>query len=105
MDIALGMSKERCIRRGRRRFSFAPGLRDDREFADRFTATQIWKPYLPNAEWVTVSGNHLSMIVARNARKFATPLDQHLRPAPASMPEVSQGSSPDVPSDSESLAA
>ncbi|PYE28931.1 thioesterase superfamily protein [Rhizobium sp. PP-CC-3A-592] len=47
-------------------------------------AKRIWKTYLPEARWVSVSGNHLSMIVARNARKLAAVMDMHLRPAPIS---------------------
>ncbi|KQR77441.1 thioesterase domain-containing protein [Rhizobium sp. Leaf341] len=46
-------------------------------------AVRIWKPYLPNAAWTVSSGNHLSMIVARNARKLAALTDRHLQPANA----------------------
>ncbi|TCM55800.1 thioesterase domain-containing protein [Rhizobium sp. PP-F2F-G48] len=46
-------------------------------------APRIWKPYLPQAEWITVSGNHLSMIVARNGKNLAALMDRSLRDAAA----------------------
>lgn len=51
-------------------------------------AKRIWSPFLPEARWVAVSGNHLSMIVGRNARKLAAVMDMHLRPAPVSASET-----------------
>jgi thioesterase domain-containing protein len=44
-------------------------------------ARAIWQPYLPNAEWIKVAGNHQSMIVGRNARAVAAILDSKLSAA------------------------
>ncbi len=52
-------------------------------------ARRIWKAYLPKARWVSASGSHLSMIVARNARTLAAMMDMHLRPAPLSASDTS----------------
>ncbi|TCP88963.1 thioesterase domain-containing protein [Rhizobium sp. PP-CC-2G-626] len=52
-------------------------------------ARRIWKAYLPEARWVSASGNHLSMIVARKARKLAAVMDMHLRLIPISASETS----------------
>jgi thioesterase domain-containing protein/aryl carrier-like protein len=41
-------------------------------------ARTVWKNYLPNAEWITVVGNHQSMIVGRNAHAIAAVLDEKL---------------------------
>ncbi|CZT34419.1 thioesterase domain-containing protein [Rhizobium sp. 9140] len=59
-------------------------------------ATLIWKAYLPRADWISASGNHLSMIVARNGRRLAVKIDLLLQAGPASVRE---------PSSSESVAA
>lgn len=38
----------------------------------------VWRPYLPNAEWVHMRGNHLSIVVGRNAHRLAGEISQRL---------------------------
>jgi len=38
----------------------------------------VWQPYLPNAEWVRMKGNHLSIVVGRNARLLAGEISRRL---------------------------
>jgi thioesterase domain-containing protein len=51
---------------------------------------RVWPKYLPNAEWTRVPGNHLSMILGRNAvflaAEISRRLDQTLTAAPDSAP-------------------
>jgi len=39
----------------------------------------IWRPYLPNAEWVDVRGNHLSVLVGKNGAALGEEISRHLR--------------------------
>lgn len=47
-------------------------------------ARTIWQRYLPRAEWVVAAGNHLSMMMGRNARSLASDLDEKLETGPDS---------------------
>jgi thioesterase domain-containing protein len=50
---------------------------------------QVWPRYLPNAEWVSVPGNHLSILIGRHAVRLAAEISGRLRQtAPASSPLV-----------------
>jgi thioesterase domain-containing protein len=53
---------------------------------------EVWPVYLPNAEWVRVPGNHLSMMVGRNAAVLACEISQRLKriepPAPRRSEEI-----------------
>lgn len=42
----------------------------------------VWPRYLSNVEWVTVPGNHVSMIVGRYAKQLADEMTKRLRLAP-----------------------
>lgn len=44
-------------------------------------ARALWRPYLPQAEWVAIRGNHLSMIIGRNARTLAAEISSRLASA------------------------
>lgn len=41
----------------------------------------MWQRYLPKAEWIDTPGNHLSMMMGRNARVLANYLDEKLETA------------------------
>jgi thioesterase domain-containing protein len=40
---------------------------------------KLWQKYLPNAEWLTVSGNHTSMIMGRHAKHLAVEMSKRLK--------------------------
>lgn len=38
----------------------------------------LWRPYLSNAEWIRMKGNHLSIVVGRNARLLAGEISRRI---------------------------
>jgi len=40
---------------------------------------KLWQKYLPNAEWLTVPGNHTSMIMGRHAKHLAGEMTKRLK--------------------------
>jgi len=40
---------------------------------------QVWPKYLPNAKWIRVPGNHLSMLIGRNAVRLAGAISDCLK--------------------------
>jgi thioesterase domain-containing protein len=40
---------------------------------------QVWPKYLPNAKWIRVPGNHLSMLIGRNAVRLAGEISECLK--------------------------
>lgn len=66
-------------------------------------ARRIWQCYLPNADWVSVAGSHVSMMMGRNARFVAARLAEGLKdaarlnapqaamPAPVDRPRMQAG--------------
>jgi thioesterase domain-containing protein len=51
---------------------------------------QVWPAFLPNAEWVCVPGNHLSMIVGRNAAALAREISSRLKQLIVTSPQAHQ---------------
>jgi thioesterase domain-containing protein len=42
---------------------------------------QVWPKYLPNAKWIRVPGNHLSVLIGRNAIRLAGEISECLKQA------------------------
>jgi thioesterase domain-containing protein len=42
---------------------------------------QVWPRYLPGAEWISVPGNHLSIMIGRHAARLAVEISERLRQA------------------------
>jgi thioesterase domain-containing protein len=40
---------------------------------------RVWPKYLPGAEWVSVPGNHLSIMLGRHAARLAREISERLR--------------------------
>jgi thioesterase domain-containing protein len=40
---------------------------------------RVWPKYLPGAEWVSVPGNHLSILIGRNAARLAAEISARLK--------------------------
>ena len=40
---------------------------------------QVWPKYLPNAKWIRVPGNHLSVLIGRNAVRLAGEISECLK--------------------------
>ena len=44
-----------------------------------FAIRRRWPKYLPRAEWIRVPGNHLSMLIGRNAVRLAAEITEQLK--------------------------
>ena len=49
---------------------------------------QVWPRYLPNAKWIRVPGNHLSVLTGRNAVRLAQEISQCLKQVTAAHPAL-----------------
>ncbi|HEX4183061.1 MAG TPA: thioesterase domain-containing protein [Caulobacteraceae bacterium] len=66
---------------------YKPSLYDGEVFflvsagGDKLTCSpkQVWPKYLPRAEWISVPGNHLSIMVGRHAARLAREISERLR--------------------------
>jgi thioesterase domain-containing protein len=51
--------------------------------------SRVWRKYLPAAEWISVPGNHLSILIGRHAARLADEISVRLKPeAPAAQGSV-----------------